>query len=280
MGARRTRSIFVMRASVVWTGCRLLSSLSAPNTVRLSQLVIARPFLLANSGFHSSTVRCYSDKAPEQPTAQPEADVTAAKKSNFFDGLSKNYQVVKVSTTSPVSKLGASIARMVGEKHKVVVSAVGASSCNQAAKGLAVARKFLSSQGDYGFQAKLSPHDQVRQNMLLFVVEKPAVTQEADQVKSNVVVLEKAPTHKIGAAIAMKIRANESVTVSCVSLGASTVFRAIQAITVAREFLKRDNLEVSAFPEFVSVESKLGPRTTLKFHLLASTVQPTNTTKA
>lgn len=61
--------------------------------------------------------------------------------------MNKEVKEIRVSAKSPVHSLASSIVFSVEEGKSVVLRAVGASSCNQMYKGIAVARGSLAAKG-------------------------------------------------------------------------------------------------------------------------------------
>ena len=73
---------------------------------------------------------------------------------------------------------------------------------------------------------------------------------------------------KVAGAIASRVRDNRRVAIS--SIGPDSVFKAVKALAVARQFLVQDNIDISFKPEFMNVTLDEGVQSTaLRFVVLS-----------
>lgn len=72
----------------------------------------------------------------------------------------------------------------------------------------------------------------------------------------------------VAGSVAKKLRMGERVNI--VSIGAGSVSGSVRAITIARRYLERDNIDVTFRPEFIHVDMQDGTRSAIRFNLLAT----------
>jgi stage V sporulation protein SpoVS len=146
--------------------------------------------------------------------------------------------------------------------------AVGALSANQAIKAVAIAKSYLvKDQITISFQSEFKQDEEIAYNLVLTLTKAPLRTGMATTVASEIKVKRDSESYKTAGAIAAKIREGSRVAVVCITFGAETVYVAIDSISIARQYLKRDGLDLTVSPEFVHVETAEGERSGLRFEL-------------
>lgn len=153
------------------------------------------------------------------------------------------------------------IARLVRESpdSPPVLSAVGASSVNQALKAFAVARNYVS-QDNINLTAVIckTPQEDVRDVILI----KLEVTKEGAEKDLGGAITMKASAksrpHALAGAIAGNIRDNKIPAVTAIGKGA--VFRVACAAALAITYLEKENVSARVYTKFIEVDFDNGTK--------------------
>jgi stage V sporulation protein S len=187
--------------------------------------------------------------------------------------LSYNYtRILKVSAKSNPKNVAGSISHTSRSGDSPTLMATGAVSINQAVKSIAIARGYLE---DNKLDLSVSPEFRNEERgAISFVLTKTALRRPANQTgqqpneeTQELRVAQASEPSVVAGSIAKKVRAGERVCV--VSIGAGSVSQTVRAITIARRYLEKDNVDISFRPEFIHVEMKDGQRSAIKFQILA-----------
>jgi stage V sporulation protein SpoVS len=134
---------------------------------------------------------------------------------------------------------------------------VGATSLNQAIKSIAVARTFLEGEGkDLRVEVSRVPDETIRHllQLKLSAVSKAEADAQVEAGDGAPVELRAAKTTEtvaLAGAIANNVRDGKRVHV--MAIGPVPVFRAVDAITKARQFLQKDQIDIVFVPSFTTI---------------------------
>jgi len=178
-------------------------------------------------------------------------------------------RVLKVGQSSNVKTVAGSIAHVSREGDPPLVLALGASCLNTAVKACAIAAGYLAEDEVY---VGLHPQwrDMARTSAALQVISLAGAPEWTDEdVELNVSA--RSEVGLVAGAIAGKVREGENVVLKAV--GADSVTNAVYAIASAREYLRRDELDVCCVPVFDKEElasGEGGERSILRFQVYVS----------
>ena len=156
---------------------------------------------------------------------------------------------MKVSSSSNVKSVAGSIAYVCRAGEAPIVYATGFDPCNQAIKAICIAGSYLESEDvDLRvvpvFQGEsASVHLRLEKRKSNSVVIDPTLVQ-------NIIVLKTSSPYKSAGAIANRIRQNQRVAVLSNGHG---VFRALEAIAVAKGYLQDDAKDISFQASMINV---------------------------
>ena len=160
-------------------------------------------------------------------------------------------------TASNVKMVAGSIAHISRESEPPTLQAVGAASTNQAVKAVAIARTFVETDGlDFNVEPMRVTDEEIH-NLVQLRLEKrqrrePAADVEFVDLKSAT----QTETSSLAGAIANNVR--DGLRVRVTAVGASPVFKAVDAIIRARTFLEEDSVDLSFSPEFTTLRTEDG----------------------
>lgn len=168
-----------------------------------------------------------------------------------------------VASQSKVKGIAAIIARMVRseEEQPPVLSAVGASSVNQAVKAIAIARTYVSSDNiSLVVEAERKPQEDVR-DVIVLTIEKKVIDENTETPVETYTEM-KASAKSIPTALAGAIAANirEDKIPRITAIGKGAVFRAICAVSIARRYMKKEDVDLHFFPKFIEVDFDNGTK--------------------
>jgi len=202
-------------------------------------------------------------EAAAVPSPAKLAAPTANPKTDNEDGP----RTLSVAAGSKVKALAGSISHTSRETQPPILQAVGASSLNQAIKAIAISRSFLEEDNiDLQVEVSRVPDDALR-NLIQLKLIKNVRSSSASTIPGDFVELRCAATTEtaaLGGAIAKNVR--EGARVRVTAIGPNPVFRAVDAIIKAREFLKNDDLDIRFIPNFTTIENaENGPLNAIQF---------------
>eukprot|EP00299_Pterocystis_sp_00344_P014341 c7099_g1_i1.p1 GENE.c7099_g1_i1~~c7099_g1_i1.p1 ORF type:complete len:208 (-),score=25.89 c7099_g1_i1:31-654(-) len=206
-------------------------------------------------------------------TTTVETSTTTLLPNLIIHGVDLATRILRVSSQSDSKSVAGSIAHISRAGEPPVVTAVGANSSNQAIKAVAIARNYLvQDEIDVGCLVQIVKDEEITHNLQLTIVKRarrePAENLEAFELK----VKRESDPAKTAGAIAGKAREGVRVSVTCATFGAETVYCAIESIAIARQYLAKDGLDITAYPSFLSVQLDDGMRTAIRFELLISQI--------
>jgi stage V sporulation protein SpoVS len=164
-------------------------------------------------------------------------------------------RVLKVSCKSEVKAVAGSIAYVCRAGEAPILYATGYDPCNQAIKAVCVAGRYLLADS---LELRVTPvfqGDTASVHLRLEKRTRAAVMADPESVVS-LIVLKTSNPFKSAGAIASRIRAGERVQVMSNGHG---VFRALEAIAVARTYLEEDAKDISFEASMVNITTT-GPR--------------------
>eukprot|EP00298_Acanthocystis_sp_HF-20_P016103 c21376_g2_i1.p1 GENE.c21376_g2_i1~~c21376_g2_i1.p1 ORF type:complete len:307 (-),score=98.01 c21376_g2_i1:110-1030(-) len=179
-------------------------------------------------------------------------------------------KVIKVSGQSNPKSVAGSISHTTRAGEPPVVLAVGALSVNQALKAIAIARGFLAEDRiSLTCQPEFRQEAHIAHNLALTLIKSPLRTNPLPPtlVTTDIKVKKDSDPNRTAGIIAERVCEGHRVSVICVSLGAETVYGALVAISISRQFLERDGIDVTVSPDFIVISTPEGDRSAMKFEL-------------
>jgi len=180
---------------------------------------------------------------------------------------SREERILKVSCKSNVKNVAGSISYVCRAGEAPILYATGYDPCNQAVKAVCVAGKYLQQDGVELRVVPVFQGNTASVHLRLHKVEAADVTMDPELIQ-NIIVLKTSSPFKSAGAIASRIRQGERVAVLANGHG---VFRALEAIAVARGYLKDDAKDISFEPSMVNITSKIpgrGESTSVKIRMV------------
>jgi stage V sporulation protein SpoVS len=165
-------------------------------------------------------------------------------------------RILKVSCKSNVKNVAGSIAYVCRQGAAPIVYATGFDPCNQAVKAICIAGRYIE---DDGFELRVVPEfqgDTASVHLRLEKRQRSAVQVDPKTV-DNIAVLKTTSPYKSAGAIAARIRDGKRVAVLSNGYG---VFKALEAIAVARTYLEDDLKDLSFQCTMVNVTSSIPGR--------------------
>jgi len=185
-------------------------------------------------------------------------------------------RMLHVSGQSPVKQVAGAISWISREGECPRLLATLAPAINQAAKAVAIARKFLEDDKiDISVFPMFTPGRRRQDESFTFLLRKSmtrgAVQGEIDDGTQELKVSKQSNPGTVAGAIAARVREGQRVVLS--SIGPRSVAKAICSIAIARQYLSEDGVDISFRPSFLNIEFPDGRRSScLQFQLLAQQV--------
>eukprot|EP00924_Labyrinthula_sp_SR-Ha-C_P003051 snap_masked-scaffold_50-processed-gene-0.26-mRNA-1 protein AED:0.12 eAED:0.12 QI:0/-1/0/1/-1/1/1/0/244 len=194
-----------------------------------------------------------------QKSETPDSSQTASTKRRSIPEIDGK-RVMLVAAKSRVKQVAGSIARTIREEDSQgppVLSAVGAASVNQAVKSIAIARGFLADDNiDLAVEVSKRPQEQVKDVIIFTLTQHSKGTLlSGDEENINFQEMRSAATSTPGAlagAIANNVRNKKNPRIT--AIGMKPVFKAIVAVCIARNYLRRNNIDLDIVPRFTTVK--------------------------
>jgi len=185
-------------------------------------------------------------------------------------------RMLHVSGQSPVKQVAGAISWISREGECPRLLATLAPAINQAAKAVAIARKFLEDDKiDISVFPMFTPGRRRQDESFTFLLRKSmtrgVVQGEIDDGTQELKVSKQSNPGTVAGAIAARVREGQRVVLS--SIGPRSVSKAICSIAIARQYLSEDGVDISFRPSFLNIEFEDGRRSScLQFQLLAQQV--------
>jgi len=182
-------------------------------------------------------------------------------------------RLLHVSGQSPVKQVAGAISWISREGECPKLLATLAPAINQAAKAVAIARKFLEEDKiDIACYPMFTPGRRRQDESFTFVLRKSTIRAVVlDDGTQELKVSKQSNPGTVAGAIAARVREGQRVVLS--SIGPISVSRAISSIAIARQYLAEDGVDISFRPSFVNIEFDDGRRSScLQFQLLAQQI--------
>ena len=184
---------------------------------------------------------------------------------------------VAASESKPNSVAGAicNIVRESPSGEPPAVMATGPAAINQAAKAIAIARKYLLEESppvDLLVTPRFEQDLRAGSNLVLEL--KRSETIEREPADNDLSVKERTEAHKLAGAIAGRVRDGDEVAVT--TKGAVPVLVAIKAVALAQEYLQEDGVHMSFAVQFRDLEDpelRNTPSTFLHFAIVYSAAE-------
>merc|ERR550517_1959042 len=183
-----------------------------------------------------------------------------------------NERMLHVSGQSPVKQVAGAISWISREGECPRLLATLAPAINQAAKAVAIARKFLEDDKiDISVFPMFTPGRRRQDESFTFLLRKSmtrgVVQGEIDDGTQELKVSKQSNPGTVAGAIAARVREGQRVVLS--SIGPLSVSKAISSIAIARQYLAEDGVDISFRPSFLNIEFNDGRRSScLQFQLL------------
>jgi len=182
-------------------------------------------------------------------------------------------RLLHVSGQSPVKQVAGAISWIsrAGECPRLLATLAPA--INQAAKAVAIARKFLEEDKiDIACYPMFTPGRRRQDESFTFLLRKSTIRAVVlDDGTQELKVSKQSNPGTVAGAIAARVREGQRVVLS--SIGPLSVSKAISSIAIARQYLAEDGVDISFRPSFLNIEFKDGRRSScLQFQLLAQQI--------
>jgi len=183
-------------------------------------------------------------------------------------------RTLNVSGQSPVKQVAGAISWISRGGDCPRLLATQSAAVNQAAKAVAIARKFLEDDNiDIACYPMFTPGRRRQDESFTFVLQK---TNKRGNVARNdgtqeLKVSKLSNPGTVAGAIAARVREGQRVVLS--SIGPRSVSKAVCSIVIARQYLAEDGVDISCRPSFLNIEFEDGRRSScLQFRLLAQQI--------
>jgi len=186
---------------------------------------------------------------------------------------SESARLLHVSGQSPVKQVAGAISWISREGECPRLLATLAPAVNQAAKAVAIARKFLEEDKiDIACYPMFTPGRRRQDESFTFILRKSTIRALVlDDGTQELKVSSKSNPGTVAGAIAARVREGQRVVLS--SIGPISVSKAISSIAIARQYLAEDGVDISFRPSFLNIEFEDGRRSScLQFQLLAQQI--------
>jgi len=182
-------------------------------------------------------------------------------------------RLLHVSGQSPVKQVAGAISWISrgGECPRLLATLPPA--INQAAKAVAIARKFLEDDKiDIACYPMFTPGRRRQDESFTFLLRKSTIRAVVlDDGTQELKVSKQSNPGTVAGAIAARVREGQRVVLS--SIGPLSVSKAISSIAIARQYLAEDGVDISFRPSFLNIEFNDGRRSScLQFQLLAQQI--------
>jgi len=186
---------------------------------------------------------------------------------------SDSARLLHVSGQSPVKQVAGAISWIsrAGECPRLLATLAPA--INQAAKAVAIARKFLEEDKiDIACYPMFTPGRRRQDESFTFLLRKSTMRAVVlDDGTQELKVSKQSNPGTVAGAIAARVREGQRVVLS--SIGPISVSRAISSIAIARQYLAEDGVDISFRPSFLNIDFEDGRRSScLQFQLLAQQI--------
>jgi len=182
-------------------------------------------------------------------------------------------RLLHVSGQSPVKQVAGAISWISRGGECPRLLATLAPAINQAAKAIAIARKFLEDDKiDIACYPMFTPGRRRQDESFTFLLRKNTLRSVVlDDGTQELKVSKQSNPGTVAGAIAARVREGQRVILS--SIGPLSVSKAICSITIARQYLAEDGVDISFRPSFLNIEFDDGRRSScLQFQLLAQQI--------
>lgn len=163
-------------------------------------------------------------------------------------------RALKVSAQSVPNKVGGAIAHCVrigGAPPAIMCT--GASAINQAVKGIAIARKYLTDEEEEHITDLIcKPRFERHDSDSCIITLRMARPIDMEKDVSDITATPSSDPYKLAGAIAGKIRDGERVGINAV--GANSVFHAVEACAVGNTYLRDDEIDLKFTPSFTTLD--------------------------
>jgi len=183
-------------------------------------------------------------------------------------------RMLHVSGQSPVKQVAGAISWISRGGECPRLLATQSPAINQAAKAVAIARKFLEDDKiDIACYPMFTPGRRRQDESFTFVLQKSNIRVNASRNDGSqeLKVSKQSNPGTVAGAIAARVREGQRVVLS--SIGPRSVSKAICSIVIARQYLAEDGVDISCRPSFLNIEFEDGRRSScLQFQLLAQQI--------
>jgi len=182
-------------------------------------------------------------------------------------------RLLHVSGQSPVKQVAGAISWISRGGECPRLLATLAPAINQATKAIAIARKFLEDDKiDIACYPMFTPGRRRQDESFTFLLRKSTLRSVVlDDGTQELKVSKQSNPGTVAGAIAARVREGQRVILS--SIGPLSVSKAICSITIARQYLAEDGVDISFRPSFLNIEFDDGRRSScLQFQLLAQQI--------
>jgi len=186
---------------------------------------------------------------------------------------SDSARLLHVSGQSPVKQVAGAISWISRAGECPGLLATLAPAINQAAKAVAIARKFLEEDKiDIACYPMFTPGRRRQDESFTFLLRKSTMRAVVlDDGTQELKVSKMSNPGTVAGAIAARVREGQRVVLS--SIGPLSVSKAISSIAIARQYLAEDGVDISFRPSFLNIEFEDGRRSScLQFQLLAQQI--------
>jgi len=183
-------------------------------------------------------------------------------------------RMLHVSGQSPVKQVAGAISWISREGECPRILATLSSAVNQAAKAVAIARKYLEEDHiDICCYPMFTPGRRRQDDSFIFILRKGSlrVGSISDDNTQELKISKASNPGTVAGAIAARVREGQRVFLS--SIGPRSVSKAICSIVISRQYLKEDGVDICFRPSFMNIEFDDGRRSScLQFQLLAQQI--------
>lgn len=183
-------------------------------------------------------------------------------------------RLLHVSGQSPVKQVAGAISWISRGGECPRLLATQSPAINQAAKAVAIARKFLEDDKiDIACYPMFTPGRRRQDESFTFVLQKSNVRVNGSRSDGSqeLKISKQSNPGTVAGAIAARVREGQRVVLS--SIGPRSVSKAICSIVIARQYLAEDGVDISCRPSFLNIEFEDGRRSScLQFQLLAQQI--------
>jgi len=240
------------------------------NKVKLEQTPVEKPVIAA-----SGEEKVQRKPGNAKSTGKGRMRRGRPRRPTFGGGKSRSEsaRLLYVSGQSPVKQVAGAISSISREGECPRLLATLAPAINQAAKAVAIARKFLEGDKiDIACYPTFTPGRRRQDESFTFLLRKSTFRSVVlDDGTQELKVSKQSNPGTVAGAIAARVREGQRVVLS--SIGPLSVSKAICSIAIARQYLAEDGVDISFRPSFLNIEFGDGRRSScLQFQLLAQQI--------